>query len=90
MGKYAKKGIAMTIGSISLFRKKLKDFMSELDEEVKEKQINEKIDQKINRLIEKFDDLGKKQKEKLAHIFGVATKSDLEKLKEEIKKTTNE
>ena len=86
MKKYAKKGIAFTLGSMSLLQKKLKGFISELDEEVKEKQIDEKIDQKIGRLIDKFDSLGKKHKDKLAHLFGVATKSDLEKLREEIKK----
>ncbi|MCL5674761.1 MAG: hypothetical protein M1501_03335 [Candidatus Omnitrophica bacterium] len=87
MQKYTKKGIAWTLGSMSLLQKKLKGFMSELDEEVKEKKINEKIDQKIDRLIEKFDNMGKKQKDRLAHLFGVATKSDLEKLREEIKKS---
>lgn len=86
MQKYTKKGIAFTLGSMSLLCKKFKGFMSELEEEVKEKKIDEKIDQKIDRLVEKFDSLGKKQKDRLARLFGVATKSDLEKLREEIKK----
>ena len=87
---FGKKGLLFTLGSFSLFQKKFKEFMAEFEGEVKgeikDKNIEEKLDQKVDRLIEKFDTMSKESKEKLAKFFGVATKSDLEKMKEEIRK----
>jgi len=87
---FGKKGLLFTLGSFSLFQKQFKEFMVEFEgevkEEIKDKKIEEKLDQKVDRLIEKFDTMSKDSKEKLAKLFGVAKKSDLEKMKEEIRK----
>ena len=87
---FGKKGLLFTLGSFSLFQKKFKEFMSEFEGEVKgeikDKDIEEKLDRKVDRLIAKFDTMSKDNREKLAKFFGVATKSDLEKMKEEIRK----
>ena len=87
---FGKKGLLFTIGSFSLFQKKFKEFMAEFEgevkEEIKDKDIEEKLDRKVDRLIAKFDTMSKDNRDKLAKFFGVATKSDLEKMKEEIRK----
>ena len=83
---FGKKGLLFTLGSLSLFKKKFQEFTAELEGEIKDKGIEEKLDQKIGRLIEKFETMSKENREKLAKFFGVATKSDLEKLREDIRK----
>ena len=60
--------------------------MAELEGEIKDSDIEEKLDRKIGRVIEKFETMSKENREKLAKFFGVATKSDLEKLREDIRK----
>lgn len=79
--------IALGIASFSLAGEKGKKILEALENEVKEKGIEEKIEKKFSSLLE---NLKKAKKEKIADVFGMATKKEIEELKKEIENLKNE
>jgi len=51
---------------------------------VKEKNLEEKIEKRFSQMLEKMDRIKEIKKEKIAEVFGVATKEEIENLKKEI------
>jgi len=78
------KVLALGIASLSLAGKKGKEILDSLEKEIKEKNLEEKIEKRFTDVIEKMTEIKNLKKEKIAEFFGVATKEEIEKLKKEI------
>ncbi|HOC03592.1 MAG TPA: hypothetical protein P5065_07715 [Candidatus Ratteibacteria bacterium] len=78
------KVIALGLASFSLAEKKGKGVLENLEKEVKEKKLEEKIEKRFSALLGKIDKIKGVRKEKIADVFGVATKQEIENLKNEI------
>jgi len=78
------KVLALGIASLSLAGKKGKEILDSLEKEIKEKNLEEKIEKRFTDVIEKMAEIKNVKKEKIAGFFGVATKEEIEKLKKEI------
>ncbi|MCM8805862.1 MAG: hypothetical protein NC825_03920 [Candidatus Omnitrophica bacterium] len=78
------KVLALGIASLSLAGKKGKEILDSLEKEIKEKNLEEKIEKRFTDVIEKMAEIKNVKKEKIAEFFGVATKEEIEKLKKEI------
>lgn len=75
------KVIALGIASFSLAEKKGKEIIRNLENEAKEKNLEEKIEKSFSAILEKIK-VGKK--EKIADVLGIATKQEIDDLKKEI------
>ncbi|HOK79448.1 MAG TPA: hypothetical protein PK303_01565 [bacterium] len=78
------KVLALGIASLSLAGKKGKEILENLEKEVKEKNLEEKIEKSFSRILGKMSRIKEIEKEKIAEVFGVATKEEIENLKKEI------
>ena len=79
------KVIALGLASLSLAEKKGKGVLENLEKEIKEKNLEEKIEKRFSTLLGKIDKIKEGvKKEKIADVFGVATKQEIENLKKEI------
>ncbi|MCM8815952.1 MAG: hypothetical protein NC913_00315 [Candidatus Omnitrophica bacterium] len=78
------KVMALGLASLSLAEKKGKEFLQSLENEVREKKLEEKVEKKFSALLEKVEKLEKISKEKLADFFGIATSEEIDDLKKEI------
>ncbi|MCX7706249.1 MAG: hypothetical protein N2115_08365 [bacterium] len=76
--------LALGLASFSLAEKKGKEILQNLEKEVKEKNLEERIEKKFSMLFEKIENLEKVSKDKLTDIFGIATKEEIEELKKEL------
>jgi len=90
MKDIVKKAFLLGIGVVALTKEKAESFVKELKEE--EKITPEEGKKLVNDMLKKSEEYGKKvrkevrkQVEKVIDEMGVATKSDLEKLRKEIK-----
>ncbi|MCM8765036.1 MAG: hypothetical protein NC830_06735 [Candidatus Omnitrophica bacterium] len=83
------KALALGIASLSIAEKKRKEILETLEKEVKDKKLEEKIEKRISGLIEKIDRTAGVKKEKIADIFGLVTKKEIDDLKKEIENLKN-
>ncbi len=78
------KVIALGIASFSLAGKKGKEILENLEKEAKEKNLEEMIEKRFSAVIKKIEKIKGVKKERIADVFGVATKQEIENLKKEI------
>lgn len=78
------KVLALGLASFSLAEKKGKEVLQNLENEVKEKNLEEKVEKKFSDMLERIEKLEKISKDKLADIFGIATREEIENLKKEV------
>ncbi|MCM8788878.1 MAG: hypothetical protein NC907_03705 [Candidatus Omnitrophica bacterium] len=76
--------LALGIASLYLAGKKGKEILETLEKEVKDKNLEEKIEKQFSGLIEKIEKAGGVKKEKIADVFGLVTKKEIENLRKEI------
>ncbi|GEM_PF-1010332 len=82
--------LALGIASLSLAGKKGKEILESLEQEAKERNLEEKIEKRFSGLIEKVEKMKGVQKGKIADIFGVATKEEIENIRKEIENLKND
>ncbi|MCM8815657.1 MAG: hypothetical protein NC931_06755 [Candidatus Omnitrophica bacterium] len=76
--------LALGIASLHLAGKKGKEILETLEKEVKEKNLEEKIAKRFTDLIERIGKAKDIKKEKIAEIFGLVTRKEIENLRKEI------
>jgi polyhydroxyalkanoate synthesis regulator phasin len=78
------KVLALGVASFSLAHRKGKEFLSELEKEAKEKNLEENIEKRFRGLLEKLEKTAGDKKGKVADFLGIATREEIERLRKEV------